>query len=208
MAPGNRLHSHDKPSKWLQELLAEIRGLRHDFSQHELNIRDIRSIVLENQNTLRTHARTNSSPINRLNNNSRSSPTIVSSQFSKSTFEKALRNTAVPIPRPTIPNPDNVPRVCWYHKQFGAASAHFIQPCSFVAPEPIIPKAKTTTKEKLRPVRPLSTDTTDQPVSLVKGISIGIRWSRLKIITLDSRLSDSLSSSSSSSPPEESQDEK
>lgn len=46
----------------------------------------------------------------------------------------AVRNAAVPLPRISRPADQALPRICWFHKQFGQASVNCLQPCTFTAP--------------------------------------------------------------------------
>lgn len=48
---------------------------------------------------------------------------------------QAIRDAAVLIPRPSQPKPTAVPKICWYHRQFGQVSTNYIEPCAFTAPD-------------------------------------------------------------------------
>lgn len=59
----------------------------------------------------------------------------------------ADRASAEAIPQPSRPDPTAIPKICWFHKQFGQTSTKCLQPCSFKAPViPIVP----VKKEKIR----------------------------------------------------------
>lgn len=165
MAPNKRSNSPTNPPNWLSELLAEIQRLRHDMYRQESGIREIRAISLENQLLLRS--RPSTSPITRTiqndqlsANNINTLPQVRSAIIRPSTSRQAIarttssrvtlannaiRDSAMPIPRPSIPSPENIHRICWYHRQFGAASAHCIQPCTFVVP-PAVKPSKNSAK--------------------------------------------------------------
>ncbi len=145
-----RSTSPTNPPARLTELLREFKDLRQDFGRQESSIREIRSIGLENQHILRTRLRSMAASLKDLvhektsptvsgtNNNTRSS-TIQSHTNNGRVSRPKLTNASVkdsaqPIPKPTKPIAAAVPKICWYHRQFGQASTNCIQPCSFEAP--------------------------------------------------------------------------
>lgn len=126
---------------WLTELLQSMQRLQQDFSRQDSSIREVRSIVLENQHLLRTRLRNSLATLTQPTTSASSSaqaPTNSASRNSTRTSiaqaNNAVRNEAFPIPRASRPSQGAVPRICWYHRQFGQTSTHCMEPCAFKAP--------------------------------------------------------------------------
>lgn len=171
MATSKKSHSPNRPPTWLSELLEELQRLRQDILRQGSSIRELRFIVLENQQILRTRSIDAIRKTNRANDTRQPRPSILSSGNSsrlassgrdtsqastsghsssdkgnrrsasmiltKQTIanaNEAVRTSAVAITRPSRPTAEAVPKICWYHRQFGQTSVNCIQPCSFVAP--------------------------------------------------------------------------
>lgn len=139
MAPNKRSSSPTQPPSWIQDLLSDFQRLRQDFFKQESSIREIRSIVLENQDFLRSKLRTTPPAVVRSSSDHFNYGPVRPS-VSKAMLNNAVRDSAFPIPRATRPNSEAIHKICWYHRQFGSTSANCIQPCAFVAP--VLPTKK------------------------------------------------------------------
>lgn len=228
MAP-KRSNSPSRLPDWLQELLSEIQRLRQDLFHQETSLREITSILLENQHLLRSRVQTSLATLThpaQFKPNTTARQSTIRSRISRPVLNDSIKKAAIPIPRVTTPDPASINRNCWYHRQFGAASSNCIQPCAFVAP-PAMPKAKSDTSKsfKIQPVvsttnpappmqrvasiirRPQNQPENKQPENSIKDVE-DTDWNELmESENRHPRLSDSSSSSSSSSSTDSSSDD-
>lgn len=241
----------NSPPPWIQDLLQANQRLFRDLQRQENEIREIRLIVLENQQFLREASRVSTIGVHRCNSTirnahtanqstqrfaSRANPAVslasvvqrppttttshtvqrpadcstthASRSRNRASSEAiaaqnaAIRDAATPMPRASKPKPQAVPKICWYHKQFGQASVNCLQPCEFVAPH--VPPVPAAPVEQLPPAAAEAVpDPTDVKPAVVdrqvSSISARIPLERTTDRTEKPRKRLSMSSSSSSS---------
>lgn len=179
MAPNKRSTSPTNYPPWLTELLQSLQNLQQDYLRQSSSIREIRSIALENQHLLRSRLRTSLATLTQPACSASSSaqasinPTPnTANRVSNNQANNDIRNAAFPMPRVSRPSQGAVPRICWYHRQFGQASTSCMQPCSFQAPTApsavaTISVSKDQRKVILRPTDPIPTRQRTSPDPVV-----------------------------------------
>lgn len=181
MAPQNRrATSPASLPPYFKDLQTEVQQLRLDISRHTSVTRELRSIGLETQHLIRTRLRNGApaqssiSPRTQPQTSTTLSTIRRTRMASKSTTEK-VRSAAIAIPKPTQPDSEAIQRVCWYHRQFGQASSHCIQPCTFRAP--VVTRRKTQqtpqflVRVPLERAQPPSTDHVEYDIDMERPAS-------------------------------------
>lgn len=138
MAPNKRSHSPTKSSR-----SSDKQFTQQSSQQHEIAMREISIIALENQQLLRELVHNNHQ---RANSSVRSQGQRVSSTHSVQNFVPPVQPKVTPIirhpvqhvPRRSNPALQATHKICWYHRQFGRTSANCIQPCIFT--DPVVPQ--------------------------------------------------------------------
>lgn len=117
--------------------------IRHRLRESEVvNRQRTTSVTPSRSTTSATSSRSNVS-ISQKTATSATQPAVRVSaghnRLSNAVLNAAVRNSAVPVPRVSPPTVQALPKICWFHRQFGQASVNCLQPCEFRAPNVVVP---------------------------------------------------------------------